>query len=410
MGILFSRKESEDSTGKITHFQALTSAIAGTVGMGNISGVAIAITTGGPGAIFWMWVSAFVGMITKFFTCSLAVMYRKGSEEETVGGPMYVIVNGLGSSWKPMASLFAFAGMFGCLSLFQANQLTEVIVDVYGAGTSVLPTNLKVICGLLIMITGGVVILGGLKRIVRVNEKLVPFMVILYTISVLAILVLHADKLAESIELIFIDAFTAKSVLGGALGSLIIIGAKRAAFSNEAGIGTAPMIHGDTKTDEPIKEGLVAMLGPAIDTLLVCTMTALAILVTDSWNSTNTIKGAIITITAFETTFSQIGLIIILICIFSFSLSTIFSISYYGEKCFSFLFGNRYVKLYKLFYILTLYVGAVITIKVAINFIDGMYAVMAFPTMISTLILAPKVREESKKYFNKLKNRSFGLQ
>ena len=278
------------SDGEISHFQALTTALSATVGMGNIAGVAVAISIGGPGAIFWMWVSGIIGMSTKFFTSALAVMYRGlDSAGKKQGGPMYFIVNGLGKKWFPMAMFFSFCGMVGALPVFNVNQLTQAINDIV-----LKPNGFEVslfsnaIIGLILIILTSIVILGGLKRISRVSARLVPFMVGVYIISILAILIVNYNNVPEYLYLIFYDAFNAdyysgNSALGGVLGALIILGIRRGAFSNEAGIGMAPMAHGAAKTNNPIKEGFVAMLGPFIDTLMVCTMTALAILVTGAW-------------------------------------------------------------------------------------------------------------------------------
>ena len=290
--IIRGKFDDKNSDGEITHFQALTTALSATVGMGNIAGVAVAISIGGPGAIFWMWISGIIGMSTKFFTSSLAVMYRGvDSAGNKQGGPMYFIVNGLGRKWLPLAIFFSFCGMVGALPVFNVNQLTQAINDIVLSPNGVEITLFSnSIIGLILIIITSIVILGGLKRISRVSAKLVPFMVGIYMIMVLIILLINYDKIPDYIYLIFYDAFHANyyngnSALGGVLGALIILGIRRGAFSNEAGIGMAPMAHGAAKTNNPIKEGLVAMLGPAIDTLLVCTLTALAILVTDAWKS-----------------------------------------------------------------------------------------------------------------------------
>jgi len=276
--VLRGKYDNPDDPGEISHFQALSTALAATIGMGNIAGVAVAIAIGGPGAIFWMWVSAIIGMATKFFTNSLAVMYRgKDSEGNIQGGPMYFIMEGLGKKWKSLAVFFSVAGLVGALPVFNVNQLTQAInyILLTPNGIEVDFTS-NLIIGVVLVGISSVVIFGGLKRISKTVSKLVPGMVALYFISVLIILFMHADLVPYYFGLIFKEAFTADyflgdSFLGGALGGLIILGIRRGAFSNEAGIGTAPMAHGAAKTNEPIREGLVAMLGPAIDTLVVCT-------------------------------------------------------------------------------------------------------------------------------------------
>ena len=395
--------DDKNSDGEISHFQALTTALSATVGMGNIAGVAVAISIGGPGAIFWMWVSGIIGMSTKFFTSALAVMYRGvDSAGKKQGGPMYFIVNGLGKKWFPMAMFFSFCGMVGALPVFNVNQLTQAINDIVlkpnGFEVSLFSNS---IIGLILIILTSIVILGGLKRISRVSARLVPFMVGVYIISILVILIVNYNNVPEYLYLIFYDAFNAdyysgNSALGGVLGALIILGIRRGAFSNEAGIGMAPMAHGAAKTNNPIKEGLVAMLGPFIDTLMVCTMTALAILVTGAWKTHA--DGVSLTAAAFESSFSGIGNYILLACVFVFSISSLFSYSYYGTKCLSFIAGDNNKKKYNYIYIISIMLGATTSLSMMINLIDTFFALMAIPTMIATLILAPKVLNKLKKY------------
>lgn len=403
INILRGKYDGDKSEGDISHYQALSTALAATVGMGNISGVAVAITMGGPGAIFWMWVSAFVGMATKFFTCTLAVMFRgKDSLGRLQGGPMYVIREGLGKKWYPLAVLFCVAGVFGTVPSFQANQLTAAIGEGLLIPMGVEMTfAVKLVIGVILAGIVAMVMFGGIKRIGTVAGSMVPFMVLIYVIAVVAILIINRELVPEYFLLIITDAFTAKSVLGGAVGAIIVAGARRAAFSNEAGIGTAPMAHGAAKTNEPIREGLVAMLGPAIDTIVVCTMTALAILLTGIWQEhTEGISGVTLTIKAFDDTLIG-GRFILMIALVVFAITSLFSYSYYGGKCFSFLFGAQYERYYQYFYILMVVWGAVTSLGAVIGLIDGMYAVMAFPTMISALILAPKVMKAAKVYFAK---------
>ena len=394
-----------EAPGEITPFQALTSALAATVGMGNISGVAVAIVMGGPGALFWMWVSAFVGMATKFFTCTLAVMYRgKDSSGNLQGGPMYVIMEGLGKKWKPLAVVFALAGLFGPLPIFQANQLTQILRDVLLKGNGINPPSFfwsDLIMGILLAGLVSMVIFGGLQRIANVASRLVPLMVIVYVAAVLGILVQHLSEIPSLFALIITDAFTANSVLGGSVGTLIIIGIRRAAFSNEAGIGTEALAHGAAQTKEPVQEGLVAMFEPFIDTIIVCTMTALAILATGVWQSSEA-NGVTLTLNAFQSAYPVFGTGILLVCVLFFSLSSLFTYSYYGTKCFGFLFGAERQWMFNYFYIATIIFGAVATIQAVISLIDGMYATMAIPTMVSALLLAPKVRGAMKDYFSRI--------
>ncbi|MUU77352.1 alanine/glycine:cation symporter family protein [Winogradskyella endarachnes] len=410
INVLRGKYDDPNDPGEISHFQALTTALSATVGMGNIAGVAVAIAVGGPGAVFWMWMSAIVGMSTKFFTSSLAIMYRgKDTNGEIQGGPMYFIIEGLGKSWKPLAMFFSLCGLIGALPVFNVNQLTQALNDILLVPNGVevgLYTNLTI--GVILVFITGMVILGGIKRIGNVASRLVPSMVALYFVLVIIILVTHSDVLVYYLKLIFTDAFAANyypkddTFLGGVLGALILHGIKRGAFSNEAGIGTAPMAHGAAKTDEPIREGLVAMLGPAIDTLIVCTLTALAILVTGVWESTSD-NGVSLTAAAFGSVMPTFGKYLLLICISVFSLSSLFSYSYYGTKCMSFLFGADKKHFYNYFYILSILIGATTSLSMMINLIDGVFAFMAIPTMLATIILAPKVIVELKRYVKNLK-------
>jgi len=412
INVLRGKYDDKNDAGEITHFQALTTALSATVGMGNIAGVAVAIAIGGPGAVFWMWVSAVIGMSTKFFTATLAVMFRgKDSAGKIQGGPMYFIIEGLGKKWKFLAIFFSVAGLVGALPVFNVNQLTQAINDIllkpadlyYGFSSDLA-------IGIVLTIITSIVILGGLSRISKTASKLVPAMVVLYFLMVLIILIVHIDVLPKYLSLIFTDAFSAsfykgESFLGGALGALILLGIRRGAFSNEAGIGTAPMAHGAAKTNEPVREGLVAMLGPAIDTLIICTLTALAILVTGVWQSSDA-NGVSLTATAFQEAIPTVGKYALLLCIIVFSVSSLFSYSYYGTKCMSFLFGDHNKGYYNYFYLASILIGATTSLSMMINLIDTFFALMAIPTMLSTIILAPKVIVEVKKYFKKLKTES----
>ncbi|QDO95422.1 alanine:cation symporter family protein [Formosa sediminum] len=407
--VLRGKYDDPNDPGEISHFQALTTALSATVGMGNIAGVAVAIAIGGPGAVFWMWISAIIGMATKFFTSSLAVMYRgKDSAGQIQGGPMYFIMEGLGKKWKPLAVMFSVCGLVGALPIFNVNQLTQAINDILLAPNQIeVGFTSSLIIGLILVSITSVVILGGIDRISKTASKLVPAMVGLYFVLVLIILVIHIQDVPKYIGLIFSNAFTAQNFkgdnfLGGALGGLILLGIRRAAFSNEAGIGTAPMAHGAAKTAEPIREGLVAMLGPAIDTLLVCTLTALAILVTGVWQTSDA-NGVSLTASAFNHAIPGIGNYLLLLCIFVFSISSLFSYSYYGSKCMSFLFGADKKHYYNYAYIASIILGATTSLNMMINLIDGFFALMAIPTMLATLLLAPRVLKRVKLYVATLK-------
>jgi AGCS family alanine or glycine:cation symporter len=405
--ILMGKYDHPDDPGDINHYQALSTALASTIGMGNISGVAVAIATGGPGAIFWMWVSAFFGMATKFFTCSLAVMYRKKDENNDLqGGPMYVITEGLGRHWKPLAIFFSLAGMIGVLPLFQVNQFTQALRELFLIPAGLESTmTINTIMGLFLAAISALVIFGGIKRIGNVVGKIVPLMVVIYFLIVIIILFTRYADILPAFRTIFTDAFTGNALLGGALGQLIITGIRRGTFSNEAGIGTAPMAHSAAKTYEPIREGLVAMIGPAIDTLVVCTMTALAIIITGVWINPET-DGITLTAVAFENALPGFGTYVLMVCVFFFALTTLFAFPYYGTKCFAFVFGTKYKKMYNYIYLMGIFLAAVTSLNVLISFIDGVYALMAIPTMISALLLAPKVRREFKKYFGNLNKAS----
>ena len=393
--ILRGKYDDPDDPGEISHLAALSTALAATIGMGNIGGVAIAITEGGPGAIFWMWVAALVGMSTKFFSCTLACMYRKIDPDGVAqGGPMYYIELALDRRLRFLAIFFSVCGLVGCLGLFQANQLAEVLEANFEFP--------KTFSAALIVLCVAVVILGGLRRIALWSEKLVPLMCVLYVLASLIILAMNASAVPGILWHIVTDAFSGQAVKGGAIGTAIIIGVRRAAFSNEAGIGTAPMAHGAAKTDEPVREGLVAMLGPLIDTLIVCTMTALVILssgVTLGEGESGTLAGVALTSRAFEASLGLVGKWTITIITVLFAVSTMFGYAYYGRKCCSYLVGPRRGRFYNYIYIASLGAAAVGSAAVVVNILDTSYALMAVPNMIAVLLLAPRVMAATKDYF-----------
>lgn len=422
VAILRGKYHDPNDPGQISPYEALSTALASTVGMGNIAGVAAAISIGGPGALFWMWVTAFVGMSTNFFTSTLSVLYRGKDDEGVIqGGPMYVIREALGKPWKPLAVLFCLCAMIGCLPIFQANQLTQAIIDIgidseewramtFSIGGLEIGT-LKFIIGTILTIISGFVIIGGIQRIGVWAGKMVPLMIIIYFLSVLAILVIHFDKVPHYFMMIITDAFSAHHyhgdpALGGLLGGLIVAGVRRASFSNEAGIGTAPMALGASQSSEPIREGLVSMISPAIDTLLVCTLTALAILVTDVWQTSGA-NGVSLTAAAFQSSMPGIGKYLLLLCAFFFAITSLFSYSYYGSKALSFLLGVKASKWYNYFYLSTIVIGAVVSMADVMNVIDIAYALMSLGTMIPGFILARKVMTEAKSYFARLKAKEF---
>lgn len=392
------------ATGKaeISSAQALASAIAATVGMGNIAGVAIALAMGGPGAIFWMWISAIVGMSTKYHEGVLAVKYRSiSSDGQPLGGPMHIIRAALSSRWLPLASLFAFAGMFGTLCIMNANQLTEATMSTISSFTDIeSPLLCKTIIGLSIASIVALVVLGGVKRIATVASILVPFMVGAYFLLVAYIVATHLTQVPDALASIFREAMTLKAGWGG-LAGIAIIGARRAALVNEAGVGTASIMHGTSANQSPVREGLVAMLGPAIDSGFVCTLTALAlILCGDLTAADGTIKGLDMAMNAFGSAIpgGQYMLMVIVAC---FAISSMFSYSFYGSRCATFLFGKKAELIYIIFFIATLILFAIIPLNAAIGLCDLFFALMVFPNMIMLLRLRRHVKQESDSYFSK---------
>ena len=405
--ILRGKYDDPSDPGDISHFAALSSALAATIGVGNIAGVAVAVTVGGPGAIFWMWLSAVVGMATKFFTCTLAIMYRgTDSRGDTQGGPMYAIVEGLGKKWKPLGAFFCVAALIGALPAFQVNQLVQILRDVIfipngWIGESHFTFNLT--AGIIIAGLVALIIFGGILRIGTVASKLVPGMLILYMAAALWILAVNYANIPKCLWLIITDAFSGQAVAGGAIGAVIMTGIRRAAYSNEAGIGTAALAHGAAKTTEPVREGLIAMLGPAIDTLIVCTITALIILTSGVWQSSEA-NGITLTVMAFNKAMPGIGPYLLTLCVLCFSTSTMFAYSYYGAKCMGFLIGAERQHIYNYFYVALMVVAAVVSLDAAISLIDGAFALMAIPTMISTILLSPRVMEATRTYLDQYKD------
>ena len=401
--------DNSKAEGQISSFEALASAIAATVGMGNIAGVAIALSIGGPGAIFWMWVSSILGMATKFFEGTLSVMYKgKDDEGEVQGGPMYMILSGLGPKWKPLAVFFAISGLIGTLCIMQSNQFTEAITTIFFTPEQNTLT-LRFIIGVIITVIVACVVLGGIKRISKVATKVVPAMVIMYFLLVMYIILTNLNEVPGVFGAIFKDALTVKAGVGGGIGALVsiaLIGIRRAALVNEAGVGTASMMHGASKNSEPVKEGLVAMIGPSIDSGLVCTLTAIAILIQRDVLAlgdgiSGSIAGLSVALQAFDASIPGVGKYLLLAMLFFFAFSTMFSYSYYGQKCTGFLFGAKYSKYYNIFFLAMLIVAAMIPLKAAVGLIDLAYALMAFPTMFTLLKLSPKVKAAMKEYFSK---------
>ena len=395
--------------GHIPHSQALSTALSGTLGLGNIAGVAIAISIGGPGAVFWMWVTAIVGVATKFYTASLAVMYRgKDSSGILHGGPMYVIMEGMGKRWYPLAALFAGACLIGALPIFQANQFIQLLRDVVaipaGWASPDQHFTFDLVASSLVAILVSLVITGRIERIGRLTVRLVPSMVLLYLFMTVSVLYTFAADIPVTLLLIVTDAFTGEAAAGGSIGAVILIGVRRGAFSNEAGIGTESLAHGAAKTTEPIREGIVAMVGPVIDTLLVCTCTALIILLTGVWETDAGVEGVTLTARAIEQVFPVTGMYLLLVMVGLLSFSTMVTMWFYGVKCMGFLFGTKRQYWYSPIYIALLLGGAVVSMDIVNGLILATYATMAIPTMISALYLSPKVNRAAKAYFAKLDN------
>lgn len=402
--LLTGRWDSKHDPGDITHFQALSAALSGTLGLGNIAGVAVAIFVGGPGAIFWMWLTGLLGVTIKFFTCSLAIMYRgRDSMGVLQGGPMYVIREGLPKRWYPLAVFFAVAAMFGTLPVFQVNQLTQIVRDVIavpqGWATADAHFGFDLGFGVMVALVVGAVIFGGISRVGYTAARIVPFMVLLYLGASLWILAMNAGAIPAAFALIFTDAFTGQAAAGGLLGALLI-GVRQGAFSNEAGIGNESLAHGAARTQVPVREGLVAMIGPVVDTLIVCTATALVILVTGVWE-TGTDSGVTMTAQAFESAIGAAGPWLLVVLVVFFSVSTMFTFWYYGAKCLGFLVGAEHQHYYRWFYVLLVVVGSVLSIDAVVGLITGMYGLMAIPTVISTLLLAPKVLAHARDYLDR---------
>ncbi|MBA3899124.1 MAG: alanine:cation symporter family protein [Bacteroidetes bacterium] len=400
--------DNPNDKGEVSHFQALATALSATVGLGNIAGVAVAITLGGPGATFWMIFAGLIGMSSKFVECTLGVKYRKIDANGVVsGGPMYYLVTaleeqGFGRLGKILAVIFAIlcvGGSFGGGNMFQANQ-----------AFSQLKTVLPVVAdngawfGLILAILVAVVIIGGIKSIARVTEKIVPIMCGFYVVVALIIILINITRIGEVLLIIFNGAFDPDAIKGGIIG-VLIVGFQRAAFSNEAGVGSASIAHAAAKTDEPVSEGIVALLEPFIDTVVVCTMTALVIIFTGAYENPEGLEGTQLTSNAFATVFPWFPYLLV-IAIFLFAFSTMISWSYYGLKAWTFLFGESKVSdiSYKLIFLGFVVVGSAANLGAVIDFSDMMILGMAFPNVLGLIILAPMVKKELDKYFAKLKS------
>ena len=384
---LFS-KEEDSSSGEISSFQSLTTALSATVGTGNIAGVATAIFVGGPGAIFWMWVSAIFGMATKFAEAFLAIKYREKNElGETIGGPMYYIKNGLTSKFIVFAYLFAAAGMIAALGIgngVQVNSVSQVINNEFGFSTFSI--------GIVIAILVALVILGGIKSIGNITSKLVPVMSLVYILGGLLIIILNSSQVGYVFNLIVTSAFTSTAATGGFAGATVWMalryGVARGGFSNEAGLGSSPIAHAAAKTNNPVKQGMISMLEPLIDTLIVCTITAFVILMSNQW--VGEINGAVLTVASFENLLAN-GKYIVIFGLILFSFSTIIGWSYYGEKCVEFLFGSGVIIYYRILWIVIIPVAASIELNLMWLIADIMNGLMSIPNLIALILLAPVI-------------------
>lgn len=403
--------------GQISHFQALSTALSGTVGIGNIGGVAIVMTIGGPGALFWLVVAGFLSMSTKFAECVLGVLYRKTHEDGRVsGGPMYYLEYGLkarGLSWlaKPMGIFYALAMVLGCLgigNMFQANQAFEQFVFVTGADQSSFADQ-GLLFGIVIAILVALVILGGLNSIAKVTSRLVPFMGVLYFLCGVTIILLNADKVPGAINAVLTNAFNPQAIGGGMIG-VMILGFQRAAFSNEAGLGSAAIAHSAVKTKEPVTEGFVALLEPFIDTVVICSITALVILTTvyDPNMTGAGVQGVELTAKAFGDTLSWSVVPLSIVAIL-FAYSTIISWSYYGLKGWTYLLGTSKLKetIFKIIFCLFVVLGCTVQLDAVLDLSDALVFIVAIPNVIGLYILAPVVKRELKLYKAKLKAGDF---
>lgn len=407
IGKMFSKKEVSD--GALSPFQAVCTALAATVGTGNIAGVAGAIALGGPGAVFWMWISAMLGMCTKFAEVTLAVHYREINEAgEYIGGPMYYIKNGLGDRWKWLASCYAFLGIFTVYGIGNATQSNTIVSSIDSVlvnfklinSNQIFITNL--ILGILLMFLVGLVLLGGVKRIGSVTEKLVPLMAILYIGLALGVLIHQYHRLPMVISSIFSGAFNPKAVTGGIVGSFLISmrrGVSRGIFSNEAGLGTGSIAHACADTSKPVKQGLFGIFEVFADTIVICTLTALVILAGQDMIEYGTQQGAELTISSFVNVYGSTISIFTAIAICCFAFSTIIGWGLYGRRCFEFLFGTKYNRFYLISFCLIVIVGATFDLGLIWSISDTFNGLMAIPNLIGVFLLSGVVVRLTKEYF-----------
>ena len=384
--------------GDVSSFAALCTALAATVGTGNIIGVATAIKVGGPGALFWMWMAAFFGMATKYAEGLLAIKYRsKDANGAVAGGPMHYILLGMGEKWRPLAIFFALAGvlvaLLGIGTFTQVNSITESIQNTAQIDPA--------ITALVLSVFVAIAVFGGLKSISKVSTAVVPFMAIVYILGTLIVIFFNIEKIPATLALIFTSAFSPAAAVGGFAGASIRMaiqnGVARGVFSNESGLGSAPIAAAAAKTNEPVEQGLISMTGTFIDTLIICTLTGLTILVTGVWSGD--LNGVALTQSAFSTIFSNFGPALLTIFLVLFAFTTILGWNYYGERCFEFLFGVRFIWLYRVVFVLMVLLGGFIELDMVWIIADIVNALMALPNLIALLVLSPVVITETKKYF-----------
>ena len=382
--------------GEISPFNALMTALSSTVGTGNIAGVATAIGIGGPGALFWMWCTALVGMATKYAEAVLAVNYREtDSEGKKVGGPMYYIKNGLGNRWKPLAFLFALFGSlagFGLANTVQSNTVSQVLHNNFN-----IPTLLS---GLIMAFMVALVLLGGIKRIAQVAGKLVPLMTVIYLLATAIILVMHMADIPTALALIVDSAFNGTAATGGFAGATVMLalrmGVSRGIFSNESGLGSAPIAHAAAETNSPVRQGTIAMLGTFIDTLIICTMTGLVLIVSGAWNTD--LEGAAMTLMVFDSALPFGGNILSL-CIALFAFTTMLGWSYYGERCAQFLLGPKVVLPFRVLWVIGVFIGTQMSLGLVWKMSDALNGMMAIPNLLALLLLSPVVFKLTRQYF-----------
>lgn len=382
--------------GEISPFNALMTALSSTVGTGNIAGVATAIGIGGPGALFWMWCTALVGMATKYAEAVLAVNYREtDASGKKVGGPMYYIKNGLGNRWKPLAFLFALFGAlagFGLANTVQSNTVSQVLFNNFQ-----IPT---VASGLVMAFLVALVLLGGIQRIAQVAGKLVPLMTVIYLVSTLLILLLNLSEIPSALLFIVDSAFNGTAATGGFAGATVMLalrmGVSRGIFSNESGLGSAPIAHAAAETNSPVRQGTIAMLGTFIDTLIICTMTGLVLVVTDVWNSE--LQGAAMTLQVFDSSL-PFGGDILSLCIALFAFTTMLGWSYYGERCAQFLLGPKVVLPFRVLWVIGIFLGTQMSLGLVWKMSDALNGMMAIPNLIALLLLSPVVFKLTQQYY-----------